>query len=83
MIFKAILTTFFFVGMTVLLSTSSAKASAGEGIEDLGQVGMLTPKPVARARSEVQVRRLRQLIAERKIDADHLIKALQALRDDQ
>lgn len=51
--------------------------------EDLGQISWLTARPLARARGEVQIKRLRQLIATKKIDADNLLKALQALRENQ
>lgn len=70
-------------GLAINSFASSAAASSGDAVEEIGQIAGLTPKPVSRARNEVQVRRLRLLIAEKKIDADNLIKAFQALRDDQ
>lgn len=68
---------------TFLSAPQKAAASSTDTVEEMGQINTLTPKPIARARGEVQVRRLRLLIAEKRIDADNLIKALQALRDDQ
>lgn len=74
----AVLTVF-----TFTLVPQRAAASSTDMVEEMGQINTLIPKPIARARGEVQVRRLRLLIAEKRIDADNLIKALQALRDDQ
>ena len=71
------------VVLSFLSLPQNAAASSTDMVEEMGQMNTLTPRPIARARGEVQVRRLRLLIAEKRIDADNLIKALQALRDDQ
>ena len=63
----------------VFLPLVVATEATGSSLNDKDAHGLsqsLGNRPISRARSEIEVKKLRQLIAAKKIDADQLIKAI-------
>lgn len=62
-----------------LVAATEATGSSPNGKDSHGLSQSLGNRPILRARSEIEVKRLRQLIAAKKIDADQLIRAIQEI----
>lgn len=65
---------FFLVAIALFIG--SEPAHAGGNASEPASFSSLTSKPLMRARSEMEVKKLRQLVAARKIDADQLLRAI-------
>lgn len=75
MFFKASIPTVF-VSLVIGFSSQLARAEAIGSFDSFSVGSSMMSKPVTRAQSEIEIKRLRQLIAARKIDADELMRVL-------